>query len=272
MKESDALYATEKLAHLKSKFQVNVIPDWGYGEETAGGPWQDGSWLKHELDRLQDTVELFSNTLGGNGYFAQQLGGISVQKSDIGSHAGEALAHQVMLSKKNAVSPWAIAHELAHAWDGNYGWKLSRALERYTKGFTSRLWRHVTRWIGAWDVGPQGPEKIPGRYGRRPGCNAAGYFYGDKPSGSNWRFDRREDFAEAICMYIGWGRENVLADHARKRIVRYVNSKNGEKDEFGVADNWEDYARYFYPEGGDYTNTKRWRFVDDLVKGKIEIR
>jgi len=114
-------------------------------------------------------------------------------------------------------------------------------------------------------------RKCSGLHGRRPGCNAAGYFYRDKPSGSNWKFNRKEDFAEAVAMYVGWGKDNALSDHARKRVDRYVKFKNGEKDEFGVVDNWEHYAKYFYPEGGDYTKTLRWKFVDDLVNGKIEI-
>jgi hypothetical protein len=39
---------------------------------------------------------------------------------------------------------------------------------------------------------------------------------------------------------------------------------------FGV-DNWTDYKKYFYPDDGDYTKTLRWKFVDELVKGKVGI-
>jgi hypothetical protein len=38
-----------------------------------------------------------------------------------------------------------------------------------------------------------------------------------------------------------------------------------------VVDNWADYAKYFYPEHGDYQKTKRWHFIDELVMGKIKI-
>ena len=48
-------------------------------------------------------------------------------------------------------------------------------------------------------------------------------------------------------------------------------NNNGEKDGFGTSDNWKDYAKYFYPENGDYTKTKRWQFVDDLVNGKVNV-
>ena len=79
-----------------------------------------------------------------------------------------------------------------------------------------------------------------------------------------------EDFAESVAMYMGWERNNDLSQHARNRIARY-QLKNGEKDPFQIVDNWTDYARRFYPESGDYTKTKRWQFVDDLVNGRIGI-
>ena len=72
-------------------------------------------------------------------------------------------------------------------------------------------------------------------------------------------------------MYIGWERNNDLSQHAHNRIVRY-QLKNGDKDPFNIIDNWMDYARRFYPDHGDYTKTKRWQFVDDLVNGRIEVR
>jgi hypothetical protein len=47
--------------------------------------------------------------------------------------------------------------------------------------------------------------------------------------------------------------------------------EDGAQDKnFGV-DNWAYYRKYFYPEGGDYSKTKRWQFVDDLVHGKIRV-
>jgi hypothetical protein len=72
-------------------------------------------------------------------------------------------------------------------------------------------------------------------------------------------------------MYMGWERGNALSAHARKRIVRY-QLKDGDKDPFNVIDNWMYYARRFYPDSGDYTKTKRWQFVDDLIHGRIEVR
>lgn len=264
MKHLEANSAAERLNYLKSNYKVDVVTDWG----EADGGWKDGTWSITELDKLHDTLTLFANTMGGGEHFAKHLGGVTVKKADIGSHGGEALAHRVSLSTKGSFSAWTLIHEMAHAWDANYGWNLSVKLERYTRGFTNPIFSQIKRLFGSWDAGPQGDANEPGRRGRLRGCNKAGYFYGDKPSGSNWAFNRKEDFAESVAMYIGWKRDNDLSEWADARINRYI-LKNGEKDKnFGV-DNWADYAPYFYPKDGDYTSTLRWKFVDELMRGKI---
>lgn len=267
MEQSDSQYAQAKLAQLKADYQVEVVSDWGDRE----GQWTPGTWSKAELDRLHKAIDLMVEAMGGKEEFIHHLGGVTVRKSDIGTHGGEALAHRVSLSVKGSFSSWTVVHEFAHAWDANYGWRLSRLLEKYTGGFTSRSLSLVRRLIRLADSGFLRPEQKPGRYGRWPGCNRAGYFYGDKPSGSNWSFNRVEDFAESVAMYIGWERNNDLSQHARNRIARY-QLKNGDKDPFNIIDNWMDYAKRFYPDNGDYTRTKRWQFVDDLVHGRIEVR
>jgi len=267
MERSEAQYAQAKIARLKEAYQVEVVADWG----DSDGQWRPGTWSKAELDRLHNAIDLMVDVMGGTDRFVQHLGGVTVRKADIGSHGGEALAHRVSLSKKGSFTSWTVVHEFAHAWDANYGWKLSRLLEKYTGGFTSPVLSFLKRLAFLSDSGLFRPGKKAGRYGRRPGSNRAGYFYGDRPSGSNWSFNRVEDFAESVAMYIGWERNNDLSQHARNRIVRY-QLKNGDKDPFNVIDNWMDYARRFYPDNGDYTKTKRWQFVDDLVNERISIR
>lgn len=268
MEQSDAQYAQAKLLQLKNDYQVDVVPDWG----DRDGEWNPGTWKKAELDRLYDAICLMANLMGGPEKFIRHLNGVTVRKADIGSHGGEALAHRVSLSIRGTFTGWTVVHEFAHAWDANYGWRLSRLLEKYTRGFTSPVLASLIRVAGFADSGRFRPENRPGRYGRKPGCNRAGYFYGDRPSGSNWSFNRKEDFAESVAMYMGWERGNDLSDHARKRIERY-RLKNGDRDPFfNVIDNWMDYARRFYPENGDYTRTKRWQFVDDLVNDRIAVR
>ena len=267
MERSDFQYAQAMMAQLKEDYQVDVVADWGDG----AGEWTPGTWSKAELDKLQHAIDLMVDAMGGNENFIRHLGGVTVKKSDIGTHGGEALAHRVSLSVKGSFSSWTVVHEFAHAWDANYGWRLSRLLEKYTRGFTSPFLAGILKFAGLSDTDRLRPGKSPGRYGRRPGCNQAGYFYGDRPSGSNWSFNRKEDFAESVAMYVGWERNNDLSEHARKRIIRY-QLKNGDQDPFNIIDNWMDYAKRFYPDNGDYTRTKRWQFVDDLVHGRIEVR
>jgi hypothetical protein len=268
MEQADSLYAQDKLTQLKADYDVDILVDWGEGESG----WQSGTWTKAELDRLHKQIALMADLMGAKENFARHLGGVTIRKADIGSHGGEALAHRVTFSIKGSFSAWTVVHEFAHAWDANYGWRLSRLLEKYTGGFTNKPLSYARQLIRLADSGFLRPEQKPGRYGRWPGCNRAGYFYGDKPSGSNWSFNRLEDFAESVAMYVGWERDNELSQHARNRIIRY-QLKNGEKDAyFNLVDNWEDYAKRFYPDHGDYTKTKRWQFVDDLVNDRIVAR
>ena len=263
MEKSDAQYATEKLIQLQADYRVTVETDWGDG---ADGTWQNGKWSKEELDRLHNSIDLLATAMRGKDRFIQNLDGVTVRKADIGSHGGEARERLVTLSNKGTFSAWTVVHEFCHAWDANHGWKLSSQLQRHTGGFTNPLLSLFKRYLRFSDSGLFGEEQRPGGHGRRPGCNAAGYFYGDKPSGSNWAFNRVEDFAESVAMYVGWNGNNALSDHAHKRISRYLLA-NGEKDPlFGLEDHWADYAKYFYPEGGDYTKTKRWQFVEELVR------
>lgn len=266
MNQDDISYANGKIEELKSIFSVDILPDWG--EEA--GTWKPGFWAKEELDRLQSIVSCLADCIGGPEKLRVYTGGVTVKKADIGTHGGEALKHRVSLSTKQKFTAWTVVHELAHSWDANHGWRLSRELEKYTGSHTSLIQSWFVKLLGKADCGLRAAEKKPGRRGRLPGCNRAGYFYANKPGGSDWNFNRKEDFAESVAMYVGWERNNDLSEHARKRIVRF-KLKNGEKDGFGVDDNWEDYAKYFYPENGDYQKTMRWQFIDELVKGKINI-
>jgi len=267
MNQIEKQYAAEKLAQLKLEFDVDIFKDWG--DET--GTWNVGFWMKEELDRLHGILTCFADCIGGAEKFKGYTGGVSLKKADIGTHGGEALERRISLSTKATFTPWTVVHEFAHTWDAKHKWRLSEILEKYTGGHTNLIQSWLVKLFGKHDSGFRSYERTLGRYGRLPGCNSAGYFYGDQPGGSDWNFNPKEDFAESVAMYVGWERNNDLSEHARKRIVRY-ELNNGDKDGFGVADNWKDYARYFYPPNGDYTKTKRWKFVDDLVKGNITIQ
>ena len=261
MEHADIDFVTEKLKALQEKFRVDILADWG---AESDGSWQVGSWLKEEIDKLDRTIQLLATAMGGGETFSRNLNGVTIRKADIGSHGGEALHHRVSLSKKGTFTAWTVVHELAHAWDANHGWRLSAALEKYTGGYTSPLLALFKKAFGQSDSGIWQAENTLGRFGRKPGCNAAGYFYGDKPSGSNWAFNRVEDFAESVAMYVAWKRNNELSEWAESRISRYLLQNGASAKNFGV-DNWADYKPLFYPENGDYTKTLRWKFVDELV-------
>jgi len=233
---------------------------------------ENGNWLARDLELLQTSIAIFAEALGGNENFKQQLGEVLIEKTDTGTSLGLAYKDRIKLSEKTQFSAWSVIHELAHVWDAKNQWKLSLALEKHTGGTTNQLLSTLRKRIpGQWDAGPRGAENKPGYYGRKPGVNAYGYFYGDMPSGSNWNFNRKEDFAESVVMYCGWGKNNPLSKTAHGRIERYL-LPNGTKDPiYGITDNWSDYAQYFYPVNGDYTKTKRWKFIEALMHGQIQI-
>jgi hypothetical protein len=228
------------------------------------------AWPAQDLILLQKAVLLFSSMLGGPEVFTNQLGELKIQRTETGSSLGLAYRGRIKFSAISPLSAWTILHELAHTWDAKKDWQLSETLRKSTGGFISKKLSGIKRFIpGQWDAGKLGAQKAPGLYGRKPGCNAVGYFYGDLPSGSNWNFNPKEDFAESLVMYCGWGRENELSKTAHGRIERY-RLPNGTKDPlYGITDNWSDYAAFFHPKDGDYRRTKRWQFIDDLVRNKL---
>jgi hypothetical protein len=248
---------TGYIPRLQAEFQIKVT--------------KNESWHTHDLELLHSSIALFAEVLGGNENYQSQLGEVLIERTDTGTSLGLAYQGRIKLSEKTQFSAWSVVHELAHVWDAKNQWKLSLALEKFTGGYTNLLLSKIKkRILGQWDAGLQGSENKPGYYGRKPGVNAYGYFYADTPSGANWRFDRKEDFAESVVMYCGWGRNNPLSKTAHGRIERYL-LPNGTKDPiYGIADNWSDYARYFYPDDGDYTKTKRWIFIDKLVNQRVD--
>lgn len=228
------------------------------------------NWPAKELDVLGRAVNLFASILGGEEAFKNDPGELIIQRTDTGSSLGLAYRGRIKFSAGTPISMWTVIHELAHSWDAKNDWEFSEALAKYTGGFVNKKLSMLKRFIpGQWDAGKLGLQKTAGRYGRKPGCNAAGYFYRDTPSGSNWNFNPKEDFAESMVMYCGWGRKNELSKTAHGRIQRYL-LPNGTKDPlYGIIDNWSDYAKFFYPQNGDYTKTKRWQFIDELIQDHL---
>jgi hypothetical protein len=252
------LLVQEKSTRLQADFKMRIA--------------QNRNWSSGELDDLYHVLSLFADIFGGSKNLTRQIGEVLIERINTGTKLGLAYKSRIQLSVKSQPSAWSVLHELAHVWDAKYDWNLSVELEKHTGGFTDKKLSIAKRSIPAeWDAGAAGAENKPGLYGRKPGVNKDGYFYGDKPSGSDWNFNRKEDFAESVVMYCGWGRENILSRKAHGRIERYL-LPNGTKDPvYGIVDNWSDYAPYFYPEGGDYTKAKRWQFIDDLIRNNIKL-
>ena len=76
MNESEADFASQKLARLKSEFQVDILADWGYTDPKSAS-WQFGHWTKDELNRLYNAVALMVATIGGPNKFIHQFGGVT---------------------------------------------------------------------------------------------------------------------------------------------------------------------------------------------------
>lgn len=246
-------------ARLWDEFQIKI-------EQVEN--WRDDEW-----DQLDNHIQILADAFGDRENFIRRLGEVTLERTATGGSLGLAYRDRIKLRADTSFSAWTIVHELAHVWDAKNDWKFSVALENFTGGYTNKKLSALKRFIPlSWDAGKLGPQKKPGGYGRKPGCNAAGYFYGDKPSGSNWNFNRKEDFAESVAMYCGWKRENELSKTAHGRIERYL-LPNGAKDPlYGIADNWSDYALFFYPKNGDYTKTRRWQFIHELMQDGLQIK
>ena len=97
MENSEIQYATEKLTQLKSEYQVDVIADWG---QDSDGAWKKGNWSKDELERLHRSIGLLAGIMGRGDKFIQNLGGVKLEKADMGSHGGEAQAHDGALGAR----------------------------------------------------------------------------------------------------------------------------------------------------------------------------
>jgi hypothetical protein len=236
----DSSMADEVARSLAEVYQISLAKDWG--EQVLEGPeaaWRGGEWSLEELHILQQAVTDLARAMGSPEAFARNLGAIQISQEDI-KYRGLATSRGVRFtSSPVSIDQWTVVHELAHVWDAHHDWRLSKGLERYTGAFTNRVAMWVKRWRSGFD-----PER------RLPGCNRFGYYYRDiPPAGSDANFNRKEDFAESMAAY-------VYPALAQARV-----------------DRWKDDERYrhvlYYP---DYTQTRRWAFVDGLMRGTIVVQ
>ncbi len=229
-------YANNIVSYLKWLYKVDVLKDWGFQKSVLGSivmcRWEDGDWTIKELITLQDGTYNLAVAMGGPGRFIENIGGVSISQESI-SMKGITRAHRIKFTNSSkSINKWIVVHELAHAWDLNKGRRLSKELQEFTGGHTSRIEGWTKRILGYCD-----------KDRRLPGCNRDGYFYGDvPPAGSDEKLNVIEDFAESVTAY-------VYPVEAQERIQKYF------KDPI--------YGDLLYYS--DYTQTKRWAYVNSLV-------
>jgi hypothetical protein len=236
---ADSTEADQIVQDLADSYGMTVVKDWGEQEtEAAPDGWQGGEWSMEELNTLHKGVADLAEAMGGPEKFIENIGRITISQVEM-KYRGLASIHGIKFTAAPiSIDMWTVVHELAHVWDANSGWRLSRALESYTGGHTNLLTAAIRKARGQCD------ERR-----RMPGCNRYGYFYGDvPPAGSDQNFNRKEDFAESVASYV------------------YPALVQPRVDRFKDDDQYRDMLYY-----ADYTQTRRWAFVKGLIKGTIAV-
>jgi hypothetical protein len=277
--EDQSADADKIVSSLLAIYNVRVIKDWGSYTYTRNPQdqtrhdscWDPGVWSMNELTLLQTVVSIMAGEMHGPDIFKRNLGGVTVEQVYM-QYGGLGDLHSVKLPSNSAFGPFVIAHEFGHAWDANEGWSLSRELEHYTGGYTDLEASKKLISSGACDLqqtskGDYISNDSPGERGRLPGCNAAGYFYHDTPSGANYAFDKREDFASSVGNYVLLN--SSISDWKHQvncSVTRWdpngIDPTCGPNDERGST-YFPDYSNLFY--SGDYRTTSRYKFVDMLM-------
>jgi hypothetical protein len=233
----DSQLAGDVVRRLVAMYHVTLLQDWGQTSTEDGSPtWRGGEWSMDELHILQQGINDLAAALGGPDRFAHNLGHITISQEAI-QYRGLASSGGVKFtSSPVSIDQWTVVHELSHVWDAHFKWRLSLALERYTGGYTNWVAMLVKRLRSGFDA-----------QRRLPGCNRFGYYYGGiPPAGSDQNFNRKEDFAESVTAY-------VYPRLVQSRVERFKDDPQ--------------YGHVLYY--ADYAQTRRWSFVDGLIKGTI---
>jgi hypothetical protein len=230
-------------------YHVRVEKDWGlfkwYGPASKPGhivfeyfcftPWLEGDWTLDELHLFQNSVHDMSTAMLGPSNFIRNIGGVDISKGGLVDWLGDAGLtdpHSIAFQyRPGSLTRWTAVHELGHAWDANFGWRLSEGLEKFTHGDT-----------------PLDPLVVISKGGfcsdnKLPGCNASGYFYGGTPAaGSDKNFNRKEDFAESATAF-------VYPDDAQLKVRQFQFTP------------YRDLLYY-----SDYRQTARWAYISSLIQ------
>jgi len=189
----------------------------------------DSKFSNAETQTIINGASKLAMAMGGNDVFRDELGGVSILKDNNMRYGGLGDKNKVIYNTGAGWGEWRVVHELAHAWDANHGWSLSRELKQKTGGSFS-LKGIISYWLGACDP-------------TQPGCNHAGYVWGDvPPKGADGNFDQREDFAESVAAYL-------YPEEAKS----YINENFPE----------ERFKRFQYDS---FLDRKRGKFIEELMK------
>lgn len=232
-------HADQIVRDLAEAYGITIAKDWGEQVTEAGlASWNGGEWSLEELHVVQQGVADLAEAMGGANRFIANIGRITLDQIEM-KYRGLASVDGIKFTASSiSIDAWAVVHEMAHVWDANSSWRLSKALENYTGGHTNLLEMLVRKGRGQCD-----------EQNRLPGCNRFGYFYGDiPPAGSDQNFNRKEDFAESVTAYV------------------YPALVQARVDRFKDDDRYREVLYY-----SDYTKTPRWAFVDGLIKGTIKV-
>jgi hypothetical protein len=234
-----------KVTEIQTKFNVKVNEKGGFFDSIKFVPTfpfvtrrkssDPGGWTLDDLKTLHDSLSVMfdrlANVPNGKAFFQENIGGITVKKDSAlngKGHPGETLRPHMAFWTKSELSSWTVYHEFGHAWDQARGGALSDGLEAFTGGHTDKG--------KAWEGCTEGDTWSPG-------CNDAGYFYGDiPPKGSAKSFNKIEDWAETVATFIyPAGAQSI------------VSSFSGPKEKLKYS---------------DYTKLKRYQYVLLVIAGK----
>jgi hypothetical protein len=146
--------ANDIVEKLRSKYNVQIVKDWGYNlipgltapidENLYNCEWQEGNWRSlRELRLVKQTVTRIAEKLGGEGNFRSAMGTVRITRfkgagkgyespmsvpppfSDLW---GDLRIPDTFFNEPDDWDRYIIAHELGHRWDYQTNFKLSKGL------------------------------------------------------------------------------------------------------------------------------------------------
>jgi len=209
--------------YLYVNYSVNITIDWGYvfnimphpapGDHGPASCWNEGLWSSGDLNIIRYSVETFARSFPTIDKFKKAVGPSYMLKKYYACGRGCTSGNKITFLSRGKPAPttgisnivmntgfdidaWTVVHEMGHVWDYHLLNRLSTDLEKQTGGYT--------------DPENNLPDDCDPH---EPGCNRAGYFYGDIPSkGADSGFNRLEDFAESVAAYVfpGYAQNSVM--------------------------------------------------------------